>query len=185
MEGRARESGLEIVLSEEPRHILYAERLRDGRVALGTRTEPRDGPSRPGEMHILDPGACLDLAAWLSPIIEESWLAPVRERQEEPLRTAEELYGAGSGGVRRLAGEMLHEIPPELVARAMMLLANSLGPDTRRRLVQRLNLTVSPAEDEALRRRMAEEHEAFAYAVAAAALFDALATGIAEDDEEG
>jgi hypothetical protein len=135
-------------------------------------------------MQLLEPAAGLDLAAWLSEMVEDSWMGAVRERQPEPLRTAEELYGPGVGGVRRLAEEMLREIPPELMRRAMVLLANSVGPDAHRRLVQRLNRTGAGWEDAALRRRMADEHEAFAYSVAAAALFDALATGAADEEEE-
>jgi hypothetical protein len=178
-----RETGFEAVIGEDPRTILYAKRLRDGRVALGTRTRERGGDWAAGEMHLLEPAACLDLAAWLTELVEESWIEPVRERQPEPLRTAEELYGPGTGGVKRLAAEMMAEIPPELLARAMILLANSVGPDTRKRLIQRLNRTDQPLEDELLRRRMAEEHEAFAYAVATAALYDALASGAADEEE--
>jgi hypothetical protein len=185
VEGDAREPGFEVVIGDEPRTVLYAERLRDGRIALGTRSQRRNGEWEPGEMQLLEPTAGLDLAAWLSDMVEESWMAAVRERQPEPLRTAEELYGPGAGGVRRLAEEMLREIPPELMVRAMVLLANSVGPDTRKRLVQRLNRTEAGWEEAALRRRMADEHEAFAYSVAAAALFDALATGVADEDEEG
>lgn len=177
-----KETGFETLIGEEPRTVLYAERLRDGRIALGTRTRARGGEWEAGEMHLLEPAACLDLAAWLTDLVEEAWIEPVRERQPEPLRTAEELYGPGAGGVKRLAAEMLAEIPPDLLVRAMILLANSIGPDTRKRLIQRLNRTDQPLEDERLRRRMAEEHEAFAYAVATAALYDAIATGTAEEE---
>ncbi len=179
-----REGGFEALVGEDPRTVLYAERLRDGRIALGTRRERRNGEWEAGEMQLLDGALGADLAAWLSEVVEESWMGAVRERQPEPLRTAEELYGPGVGGVRRLAEEMLREIPPELMMRAMVLLANSVGPDARRRLVHRLNRTEVGWEDAALRRRMADEHEAFAYAVAAAALFDALATGAADEEEE-
>lgn len=172
-----REPGFEAVVGEDPATVLYAERLRDGRVALGTRRRRRDGEWEPGEMNLLEPSACLDLAAWLAPVIEDSWIDAVRERRAEPLRTAEELYGEGAEGVSRLALQMLQEIPPRLLTRAMILLANALGPEARERLVQQLNRTSNPLEDAMLRRRLADEHEAFAYAVAAAALFDALATG--------
>jgi hypothetical protein len=86
--------------------------------------------------------------------------------------------------VERLAADMLAEIPPALLARAMILLANSIGPEARNRLVQRLNRTTNVSDDAMLRRRMADESEAFAYAVATAALYDALATGAVEDREE-
>lgn len=173
--------GFEARVADEPPTVLYAEWLRDGRVAVGTRRQERDGSWSPGELHLLEPSAALDLAAWLSPVVEHSWAEPVRERRAEPLRTARELYGEGPGGAERLAEEMLREIPPELLARALVLLANSIGPEARARLVSRLNRTTSPREDSALRRRLADENEAFAYAVAAAALLDALARG--ETDE--
>ena len=177
---RERAPGLEIVLGEEPGVVLYAELLRDGRVALGTRHE-RDGGWEPGELHLLEPGSYLDLAAWLAPHVSAAWIGAVRDRRSEPLRTAEELYGGGEDGVRRLATDMLEQIPPALLARGMILLANSIGPEARNRLVTRLNQTTTASEDAALRRRMADENEAFAYAVAAAALFDALASGAVEE----
>jgi hypothetical protein len=114
-------------------------------------------------------------------MVSAAWIDAIRDRQEAPLRTAEELFGGGTEGVARLANEMLQQIPHGLLARAMILLANSIGPEARNRLVHRLNLTTNPAEDSALRRRMADENEAFAYAVAAAALYDALASGSVED----
>jgi hypothetical protein len=179
---RERPPGLEIVLSEEPRVVLYAERLRDGRVALGTRRRERDEWIA-GELHLLESSAYLDLAGWLAPLVTAAWMDAIRDRREGPLRTAEELFGGGSQGAARLAEDMLTQIPHALLARAMILLANSIGPEARERLVHQLNRTLNPADDSALRRRMADENEAFAYAVAAAALFDALATGAVEDDE--
>ena len=175
-----REPGLEIVVGEEPRVVLYFERLRDGRVAVGTRRE-KGGDWEAGELYLLKSGAYLDLAAWLAPLVSAAWIDAIRDRQAEPLRTAEELYGGGAEGVARLAGEMLNQIPSPLLARALILLANSIGPEARNRLVQRLNQTTNPSEDAALRRRMADEIEAFAYAVAAAARFDAIASGGADE----
>ena len=176
------EPGLEIVISEDPRVVLYAERLRDGRVALGTRRQQGD-EWEPGELHLLEPSAYLDLVAWFAPLVSAAWIDAIRERRDEPLRTAEELFGGGSTGVERLAADMLAEIPPALLARAMILLANSIGPEARNRLVQRLNSTTNVSDDAMLRRRMADESEAFAYAVATAALYDALATGIPDEED--
>ncbi|MBW3630029.1 MAG: hypothetical protein KY464_12120 [Gemmatimonadetes bacterium] len=179
------EPGLEIIVSDEPRVVLYAERLRDGRVALGTRRR-REGGWEPGELYLLEPSAYLDLAAWFAPLVSAAWIDAIRDRQPEPLRTAEELFGEGAEGVTRLAGDMLEQIPHALLARAMILLANSIGPEARNRLVQQLNRTTNPSDDSMLRRRMADESEAFAYAVATAALFDALATGLVDGGgEEG
>lgn len=177
-------------ISDDPPTILIAEQLRDGRLALGTRVQSKSGAWEPGELHLLDPAVMLDLAAWLARKVEDGWLETVRERQLEPLRTAEELYGEGPGAVTHLAHDTLAEIPPELLRRAMLLLANAIGPAARQRLVGRLNQTVVGAEDEELRRRLADEHEALGYAVAAAALFDAVARGIlledfVEDDSAG
>jgi hypothetical protein len=135
-------------------------------------------------LQLLEPAVCLDLAAWLSPIVLDGWIESVRERQMEPLQTAQELFGEGAAGAERLAVEMLREIPSELIVRGLVLLANSMGPENRERLVQRLNRTSSGAEDAALRRRLADEHEAFAYAVAAASLFDALARRLVEESDE-
>ncbi len=162
-------------ISDEPPTVLAAERLRDGRVALGTRTRERDGRWEPGELHLLDADVQLDLAAWLASATEDGWIETVRERREDTVRTAHELYGDGPGALRRLALEALAEIPPPLLARAMILLANALGPHARRRLVDQLNRTMDPLEEEELRRRLAADNEAFAYAVAAAGLFDAVA----------
>lgn len=172
---RGSEAGLVIPLGGEPRSVLFAERLRDGRVALGTRVQRRDGSWEAGELHLLEPPAYLDLAAWLSPAVEDAWIDTVRERQGEPLRTAQELYGDEPGAVGRLLEGVLREIPPPLLLRAMILLANSIGPEAHARLVERLNRTGSVSEDGELRRRLADEREAFAYVVAAAALYDALA----------
>jgi hypothetical protein len=178
---REEDAGLEIVLSEDPRVVLYAERLRDGRVALGTRRRQGAG-WEPGELHLLEPSAYLDLAAWLAPLVTSAWIDAIRDRQAEPLRTAGELFGTGSEGVARLAADMLEQIPRSLLVRAMILLANSIGPEARNRLVQQLNRTTNPSNDAMLRRRMADESEAFAYAVATAALFDALATGAGQEE---
>jgi hypothetical protein len=172
------EPGFEAIIGEDPPVVLYAERLRDGRIALGVRTKRPDGSWAPGELHLLEPGAYLGLAAWLSPAVEDGWIETVRSRQAGPLRTAEELYGEGAGPVLRLALEMVREIPVALLGRAMLLLANSIGPEARERLVTHLNATESPGEESALRRRLAEENEAFAFAVAAAALLDAVARGL-------
>jgi hypothetical protein len=177
-----REPGLEILIAEDPPVVLYAERLRDGRVALGTRR--REGEEwRAGELFLLDSSAYLSLAGWLAPLVCAAWIEPIRERRTEPLRTAEELYGSGREGVLRLAHQMLDQVPPVYLTRALILLANSIGPETRNRLIQQLNRTLNVSEDAALRRRIADDNEAFAYAVAAAALFDALASGPEEDSD--
>jgi hypothetical protein len=172
-----RNAGFEILLQDDPRTVLYAERLRDGRIALGTRVQQGDGSWNAGELLLLDPRAYLGLAAWLSSAVEEAWTDTVRDRGEDSLRTAHDLYGEGAAAVERLAGETIHELPPALMTRALILMINSIGPEARERLVARLNRTPSASEDAALRRRLAEENEAFAYGVAAAALFDALERG--------
>jgi hypothetical protein len=169
-----REPTFQTSVAEDPPTTLYAERLRDGRVALGTRTLRADGEWEPGELHILEPTAYLDLAGWLAPAVHDGWIETVRERRAEPLRTAAELYDDDPGAVERLAERILGEIPPALLTRAMILLANSIGPEARARLVDRLNRTENPSEDAELRRRLNDEHEAFAYVIAAAALFDAM-----------
>lgn len=174
--------GFETLLAEDPPTVLYAERLRDGRVALGTRVRRADGEWEAGELHLLEPAVFLDLAGWLSPVVEDAWIETVRERQEDSLRTARELYGDEAGAVERLAGEIIREIPPALLVRALILLVNSIGPEARRRLVSRLNETENFSEDAALRRQIAEESETFAYGVAAAALFDALNRGLADPE---
>jgi len=181
----SKETVLELPLADEPGAVLFADRLRDGRLAIGTRRRDEAGEWTAGEMHLLQPAAGLALAGWLSAMVDEEWLGTIRERQAEPLRTAGELYGQGRAGVERLALEMMREIPPGLIARGLMLLANSIGPEARERLIQRLNSTDDTSEDQILRRRLADEREAFAYVVAAAALFDALETGIANDEPPG
>lgn len=169
-------------LSEDPPVLLVAERLRDGRMALGTRVRGPDGEWSPGELHLIPVAAQLDLAAWLAPAVEAGWEETVRQRQADPLRTAGELYGEGPGALRQLALDTLAEMPPDLLARAMILLANSIGPDARARLVDRLNRTDDRSEELELRRRLADENQAFAYAIAAATLFDALARGLLPED---
>jgi hypothetical protein len=124
----------------------------------------------------------LDLAAWLVPAVEDGWIDTVRQRQADPVRTAGELYGEGPGALARLALNTVAEIPPPLLARSMILLANSLGPGARDRLVGRLNETSSRSEEAELRRQMADENQTFAYAIAAAALYDALSRGIIPED---
>ena len=176
----------EALISGDPSTLLVVERLKDGRMALGTRVQSPDGSWKAGELHLLDPKVQLDLAAWLAPIVQNDWLETVRQRQLDPLRTAEELYGEGPGALNRLAFDTLAEIHPALLRLATILLANAIGPNARERLVGRLNETDDRSEDLELRRRLADENEAFAYAVAAAALFDALARGVlAEDVEAG
>ncbi len=177
-----REPNLRLLIAEDPPTELVAERLRDGRVALGTRVRDRAGTWQAGELHLLNPEAQAELTAWLTTPVESAWIDTIRNRRNEPLRTAGELYGEGPGAVRRLALETVGELPPELMARAMILLTNSLGPRSRQRLVDRLNRTEDRGEDAALRRRLAEENESFAYAVAAAALFDALAEAVFPED---
>ena len=178
------DAAFEVMIQDDPPTVLHAEWLRDGRVALGTRRQRRDGGWEAGELQVLEPAVCLDLAAWLSPIVVEGWIESIRERQGEPLQTAKELYGEGAGAAERLALEMLREIPAELVVRGLVLLANSMGPESRERLIQRLNRTSNRSEDAALRRRLADEHEAFAYAVASAALFDALGRLLLYEQDE-
>lgn len=162
--------------------MLFAERLRDGRIALGTRVMRKDGSWEPGELHLLETAAYLDLAAWLSPAVEDAWIGPVRDRQAKPLLTAQELYGEDPGAAERLLEGVLREIPSGLLLRAMILLANSIGPEARERLVTRLNQTSDRSEEAELRRRLADEQESFAYVIAAAALYDALERGVSADD---
>lgn len=170
----SRNVGFVVPISADPPVELVAERLRDGRIALGTRTRSRSGRWEAGELHLLDPAVQLDLAAWLTEAVEDGWLDTVRARREAPVQTAAELYGEGPGSLQQLALATLAEIPPPLLARAMILLANALGPHARARIVERLNATTDPSEEAELRRRLADENEAFAYAVAAAGLFDAI-----------
>lgn len=175
---------LKLLISEDPPTLLVAERLRDGRIALGTRVQTEEDEWEPGELHFLPPMAQLDLSAWLSSAVEESWIETVRDRQTDPLRTAGELYGEGPGALRQLALDTLAEIPAELMRRAMLLLANSVGPRARERLVERLNDTDDPSEDAELRRQLADASETFAYTIAAAALFDALDRGLLPEDAD-
>lgn len=169
-------------IADDPPTVLFAEQLRDGRLAIGTRVQNQAGDWKAGELHFLDPGVVLDLSAWLAAAVEKRWLDTVRERQVKPLRTAEELYGEGPGAIAQLAQDTLSEIPPSLLRRAMILLANAIGPEARQRLIERLNGTGNRSEDLELRRQLADEHEALGYAVAAAALYDALARGILLED---
>jgi hypothetical protein len=175
--GSPREPVFEVPLADDPTGTLYAERLRDGRIAVGTRRRGADGEWVPGELHLLEPGAYLALAGWLAPAVEDAWSGTLEEHRTDQLRTAFELYGESTGAAERLAQDMLGELPPALLARALVLLINSIGPDARARLVARLNRTSHPAEEAALRRQLAQEQDAFAYGVAAAALFDALERG--------
>jgi hypothetical protein len=185
-------TGFQAQIGDQPPTMLVAERLRDGRVALGTRVQRPDGEWDPGELHLLDRSAQLDFAAWLTSAVEAGWIDTIRHRRTDTLRTANELYGEGPGAVMRLALDTLAEISPALLARAMILLANSVGPTSRDRLVDRLNETEDRSEDLELRRRLQDQNETFAYAIAAAALFDALeegadldeGTGLAEGPEE-
>jgi hypothetical protein len=170
------------LISTDPPTMLVAERLRDGRLALGTRVQLPNGEWKASDLSFLDPSVQLDLVAWLTPAVETGWIDTVRHRQEGPLRTAGELYGEGPGAVTRLALDTLAEIPSALMTRAMVLLANSVGPQARQRLIERLNETSNVSEDTELRLRMADENETLAYAVAAAALFDAASRGIYPED---
>lgn len=165
---------LEIPLHDPPGTVLLLERLRDGRIALSVRHSGDAAAGEGGDLYLLDPKGSLALAAWLTPAVESAWEESLAAHQPDQLRTAEDLYGDGAGAVRRLAEETAREIPAGLLSRAMVLLANSIGPEARERLVGRLNQTLSPSEDGELRRRLAEEREAFAYALAAASLFHAL-----------
>lgn len=176
--------GFQVQIADDPAVLLVAERLRDGRMALGTRVQRPNGTWEPGELHLLDPGVQLDLASWLAPAVEAGWIETIRQRQAPPLRTAGELYGEGPSAVMQFALDTVAEISPALLTRAMVLLANSVGPRARTRLVERLNETPDRSEDLELRRRMLDENETFAYAVAAAALFDALDQGIYPEDVE-
>ncbi|MDB4947883.1 MAG: hypothetical protein JWM27_532 [Gemmatimonadetes bacterium] len=153
---------------------LHAERLRDGRVALGTRVRGADGEWGGGELHLLPSSAAAALAGWLAPTVEAEWLGTVREHLDAQAATADALYGDEPGGLRRLGQRLLEELPPRLLARALVLLAGSIGPRERERLVDSINRTADFSEDLILRRRLAEEGDAFAYVIAAAAVFDAL-----------
>jgi hypothetical protein len=157
--------------------VLYAERLRDNRLALGTRGRGSDGEWRAGELHVLERGEYLALAAWLAGVVEEQWHDTIRDRQADQVNIAHDLYGEGPDALVRLALDVVREMPPALLLRALVLLVNSIGPEAHQRLIARLNRTAEFSEDAALRRRIAEEREAFAYAIAAAALFDAIERG--------
>lgn len=172
------------LISEDPPTLLVAERLRDGRIAVGIRERGADGEWEPGELHLLPTTAQLDLAAWLADAVERGWIDTVRERQRQPMKTAGELYGEGPGALRQLALDTLAEIPPDLMLRAMILLSNSVGPAARERLVERINETDDRSEEMELRRRLADASETFAYAVSASALFDALARGLLPEDAD-
>lgn len=181
-----RHSGFQAQIGEDPATELTVERLRDGRIAIGTRTEVEPGKWRAGELILLGRAVQLDLAAWLTPAVEAGWIETVRQRQREPLQTAVELYGEGPGALHQLAHATLAEIPAPLLVRALVLLANSIGPHARERLIERLNETANPAEEAELRRRLLEERESFAYTISAAALFDALARDLQPEDlDEG
>jgi hypothetical protein len=171
-------TGFSAPLTEEGDVVLFAERLRDGRVALGTRRREGEG-WKPSELHLLERPAYLALAGWLGTITEGSWIDSVRERQEESLRTAEDLYGDAADGAERLALEMMRQLPPSLLRRALLLLVNSIGPEAQNRMVERLNRTGDRSEEAMIRRQLAEAQEALAYAVGAAALFDAIEEGVA------
>ncbi len=173
-----REPGFQALIGRDPPTRLVAERLRDGRIAMGTQVQKADGRWEPGELHFLEPSVYLDLAAWLSPAVEAVWVETVWQRQAETLRTAHELYGEGPGALTRLAAETMREIPPPLLVRGLILLANAVGPQARERLVELLNETDDRLDDQELRRRLADQNEGFAYAIAAAGLFDALVRGI-------
>lgn len=149
----------------------FAEWLRDGRLALGLRGTTPDAPS---EIHTLAPDAALALVAWLTPLVEREWLPVARRRAEAQLALAEQVHGEERGGIRRTAMQMLDELPPRLLARALALLANAIGPGEHARKVRELNRTANFSDDLRLRQSLAEETSAFAYVLAAAALFDAI-----------
>lgn len=180
---RRRAPGFTAPLDEHGQHELYAERLRDGRLALGSRRRAGDAWA-PAELHVLERPVALALAGWLAEMVEEAWSPSLAERQPEALATARDLYGDAADGAGRLATEMLGQISPALLRRALLLLANSVGPGARDLLVERLNRTRDVSEDAAIRRRLAEGDEALAYAVAAAALFDAIDLGLAGSGAE-
>jgi hypothetical protein len=151
---------------------LVAERRGDGAVALSARGP--EGEWSAAQVHVLPPAAASALAGWLAPSVVQEWMGTVRQHLDAQLATAEALYGGEPGGLRRLGHKLLEELPPGLLARALVLLAGSIGPDARERIVGSLNRTTDFSEDLILRRRLAEEGDAFAYVVAAAAVFDAL-----------
>ncbi|MBA4158649.1 MAG: hypothetical protein H0X65_14405 [Gemmatimonadetes bacterium] len=169
-----REPGLTLALSGDPDTVLHVEQLRDGRVAIGVRRRSKNGEWTGSDLYLLDERSCLAMAGWLSPIVEDSWIGTVRERQAAQLRTSQELYGEEADGAALMADAVLKQIPAALMRRALLLLINAIGPETRNRLIEHLNRTGDMSEDAWLRRRLDEEQEAFAYAVAAAALFDVI-----------
>jgi hypothetical protein len=145
---------------------LWVRRAADGGVALAIGGE--------GQVLALSPPAASALAAWLTPTVVGEWMGTVREHLEPQLATAEALFGEERGAARQLGNKLLEEVPAGLLAQALVLLANAIGPRSRERLVDRINATADFSEDLILRRRLAQEGDAFAYVVAAAALFDAL-----------
>jgi hypothetical protein len=167
---------LAVALGDDGDTELFAERLRDGRIVIGTRERTTDG-WKPHGLHVLNRAAFLALAGWLAEPVEEAWLDTVRERQDQQLRTAHDLFGTEADAAERLASEMLRHLPPALLRRALILLVNSIGPEARSRLVQRLNRTADVSEEGQLRRDLAETDEALGYAVAAASLLDAIGRG--------
>jgi hypothetical protein len=163
-----------VPLSDDGDSELFAERLRDGRIVIGSRERTGEGWN-PHGLHVLGRPAYLALAGWLAEHVEEAWLDTIRERQQEQLGTAADLFGDEPDPASHLASEMLRQLPPALLRRALLLLSNAIGPESRSRLVQRLNRTGDVSEEGRLRRDLAEADEALGYAVAAAALLDAMA----------
>jgi hypothetical protein len=159
------EAPLRVALEGAGGAVLRAERLRGGGVSLAA-----DGVA--GEMRLAGPEAAA-LAGWLTATVQREWVGTVREHLGPQLATAEALFGEEKDGARRLAMRLLEEVPPGLLSRALVLLANDIGPRGRERLVGRINGTADFSEDLMLRRRLADEGDAFAYVVAAAALLDA------------
>jgi hypothetical protein len=91
---------LTVPLGPEGDTLLSAERLRDGRVAVGTRRRVGGDEWQPGDLLVLDRPAFLALAGWLDEAVEDAWIDAVRERQAEPLRTARERIGiVGEGQI--------------------------------------------------------------------------------------
>lgn len=164
MNGPARPAPLSLPLDEETGETLRVERLRDGRVALGTED---------GALHLLPPRAAAALAGWLAPVVEEAWEETLRGRLGDALATADDLYPDEPERAARHARDLLDQLPPRLLGRALTLLANSIGPEAREEMVRALNRTGDSSEEAWLRRRLAEEGDAFAYVVAAAALLRA------------
>lgn len=170
---------------DEGRTLVRAELLKDGRLAIGTRSKSHTGAWEAGELVLLEPRAYVALAAWLAPQVEAVWTQTARRHREPQLATARDLYGEGAQAAEQLAADMLHEIPYSLSRRALLLLANATGPEMRERLVARLNQLPAAPDDAELRQQLAEEQGAFAYVLAAAALYDALAEGAVGEAGEG